>query len=118
MVGTDRDRQKLTLAPRLERVDHPQGQHVVAIAADIRIEDQADGLGGAGWGGSRSMAIATARKAILRITFTMTFAPTSRSLILQQPRVFHGAVLGLALHIAIPATMRPVAGPVSSLVYS
>ena len=31
---------------RLERVDHPQRQHVVAIAADVGVEDQPDRLGG------------------------------------------------------------------------
>ena len=46
MIDADRDGQKPAGAARLECVNHPEGQHVVAIAADIGVENQRHRLGG------------------------------------------------------------------------
>ena len=43
VIDADRDGQEPAKPSRLERVDHPQGQHVVAIAADVGVEDQRTG---------------------------------------------------------------------------
>ena len=41
MIDADRNGQQAARAARLKRVNHPERQHVVAIAADVGIEDQA-----------------------------------------------------------------------------
>ena len=46
VVDADRDRQQPASAARFEGVDHPERQHVVAIAADIGVEDEPHWLGG------------------------------------------------------------------------
>ena len=46
VIDADRDGQQPAEPARLQRVNHPQRQHVVAIAADVGVEDQSDRLGG------------------------------------------------------------------------
>ena len=46
VVHAHRHRQQLAGPARLKSVDHPQGQHVVAVAADIGIVDQPGGFRG------------------------------------------------------------------------
>ena len=46
VVHAHRHRQQPAGTSRLEGMDHPQGQHVVAVAADVGVVDQAGSIGG------------------------------------------------------------------------